>query len=572
MKNKFTFNSTPSLNVRRSRFDLSHKVLTSANVGTLYPFMCREVLPGDSWDIKSNFVSRLSSSFIKPIMDNLFLDMYHFFVPSRLCYDNWSEVFGENKNGAWAPATETLVPMMKNQSVECGTIGDYLGLPVGNISGEISILPFRAFALIYNEWFRDENIIRPTNVITGALQTSVEYLNTGDWSYTNYTGKPPKVAKLHDMFTSALPAPQKGSPVSVSLNYNDGAFIPLATNYNGSTPIFNEFNSGTYKTPYFKFNSTELGDLYAGIGGTVTPSYTGGGSTVMKLAGYQTANIDGEFIDIAGSNLGVNPEDFAENVGISVNDMRLAFQTQKILERAARGGTRYTEYLQSTFNVTNPDSRLQRPEFLGGKRIPLSVQQVAQTSTPADSTGNDALGNVGAYSLSAGRSRAVKGFTEHGYIISVFCIRQFHSYSQGVEKMWRRKKQFDFYDPAFAHLGEQPIYTTELFASANVNDIFGYNEYGVDYRYIPNKITGQMRSPIGGNFQFNSLDAWHLGDDYANAPTLTKGFIEETPIYLDRTIVVDSSEQDQFIVDIWNDIKCIREMPTYSIPGLIDHY
>lgn len=548
MAKQYVMSQVPTLRRKRSRFDLSANVKTAINVGDLVPFYCQEVIPGDSMKIDSTCVSRLTSSFFKPIMDNLFLDVYFFYVPSRILYDKFVNIFGENTQSAWANQTEPTVPMLSDQTVSEGTVADYLGLPIGKlgIKDEVSILPFRAFALIYNEFFRDQNNVQPMHIQRGALSSS-EKLNNLSWSSANYTGKLPKVSKMHDYFTSCLPAPQKGNAVDVALSgylpvYPRADEVPVEFLENEPTRLYamdgSPFVSGSHGLAMDVVNSGSLG-------GTLSAKQAGD-----PVTGNTSVNFSNLWADLNGAT------------PWTVNDLRLAFQTQRMLERDARSGSRYTEYLQSAFGVSSGDARLQRPEFLGGHRSPISITQVTQTAPQSGES--TPLADVAGYSHSMSRARANKGFGEHGYVIGVCCIRQFHSYSQGIQRFWSRSKRTDFYDPVFANIGEQPVYRRELFAGAD--GVFGYNEAWADMRQRPSVITGQMRPKAT-----NSLALWHLGDNYANAPSLSQGFIEETPDYVNRAITVQSDKQAQFILDFYVQNIAIRELPIYSVPGLIDH-
>lgn len=561
----FQFDSVPVIKHSRSRFDLSHSVKTSANVGSLYPFDVQEVYAGDTLKVDTACVSRLSTQFIRPIMDNLFLDIYYFFVPSRLLYDKFVNIFGENTESAWANTVEYSVPAISmstsdrvSNRVHPGSVADYLGLPVavtppaGTGSGyfNVSVLPFRAFAKIYNEWFRDQNNVPPMHIQTGAISAS-ESLNAGPWTPSNYTGMPPKVSKFHDLFTSALPSPQKGNAVDLPI----GNFIDVPV-------IAKNLDVGNASLSNV---GMQMGLI--GTGGTPSSGYP-----YLTLSGKVLTSSDLTVEDNALSGDQLAPDNlFAKTsqlnaAPVSVNDLRFAFQYQRMLERDARGGSRYVEYLQSHFGVSAGDYRLQRSEFLGGRRTPISIHQVTQTT--GEGSDSSPLGAVGAWSLSSSRSRFTKGFTENGYVIGVFCLRQFHTYQQGIEKFWSRFKRSDFYDPVFAHIGEQPIYTKQLYARPGVAEdtVFGYGEAWVDLRYRENRVTGQMRTGVP-----NSLDVWHLADYYSNNPVLGQSFIEETPSNVNRVITVDSSQQDQFILDFYIKNIAYRPLPTYSVPGLVDH-
>lgn len=560
----FVFGEVPVIKHSRSRFDLSHQVKTSGNVGTLYPFDVQEVYAGDTFKVKTAIVSRLASQFIRPVMDNLFLDVYYFFVPSRILYDKFVNIFGENTESPWANTAEYEVPSTPLSGCVSGSVGDYLGLPVGaSASGEgVSLLPFRAFAKIYDDWFRDENNVSPMHIQKGEA-TSSETLNNNDWSPSNYTGKPPKVAKFHDLFTSALPAPQKGTAPEIPVTMSGRApvtTIDELTDVN-SDPAALQFYSTSQDSSaapaFIPENGVALGfdsgdpDLWVGRFAGSNAEFT---STTDRV---YPANL---WAMVGGADV---------TSGITVNDLRLAFQYQKMLERDSRSGTRFVEYLKAHFGVSAGDYRLQRSEFLGGRRSPISIHQVTQTT--GEGSDSSPLGSVGAFSLSNALSRYTKGFVENGYVIGVFCIRQFHTYQQGLEKFWSKFKRTDFYDPVFANIGEQPTYTKELWAgnstdSPAADTVFGYNEAFIDLRYRPSRVSGQMRTGVT-----NSLDVWHFGDFYQNAPVLGQQFIEETPDYVNRAITVESSQQDQFILDIYIQNVAYRPLPTYSIPSLVDH-
>lgn len=544
MANNYVFNTVPTIKHSRSRFDLSHSHKTAINAGDLVPFLVQEIYPGDSFDIDSKAVVRATSAFLKPVMDDCFLDMFYFFVPNRLVDTRWQAVMGENTQSSWAPAGTTQAPTVSIKApVTVGSIADYMGIPAGmsfssSSSLTINLYPFRAFALIWNDWFRDENVTPPMSIQKGSAAIS-EALNANSWSVNNYTGMPPKVAKVHDYFTSALPEPQKGKAQSI-IGTQLYPVIPLSV------------DSGNLVT-----NQTKVV-----IAGPSTPV-----STPVALATSPTTSY------LAASTPAATPTStflgfdnlFARNdQGISVNDLRLSVQLQKQLERDARSGSRYVEYIRAAFGVDAGDYRLQRPEFLGGSRNPISIQQVPQTS---QGTTESPLAELGAYSLSMGSARAKKGFVEHGFVIGVMCIRQYHTYQQGVERFWRRRNRVDYYDPVFQSIGEQPVYQNELYALSASDAVFGYQEAWADLRYRPNRVSGKMRSTVA-----DSLDIWHFGDEYSSAPVLNQTFINETPQFIDRTLAVPSTSDPQFILDIRINEYATRCLPTYSVPSLLDHH
>lgn len=585
-KSNFVFGSVPMIRASRSRFDLSQSIKTSGNVGKLYPFFCQEVYPGDTFKIKSTVLTRLASSYLVPVMDNLFLDQYFFFVPTRLVFDKWAQIFGENKAGKWANITPPKVPTFKN-SASTGNIAlhnnvcAYINLPVGQDLGDnvrdISILPYRAFALIYDEWFRDENNVPPMHIQKGATATS-EVLNNSAWSPNNYLGQCPNVAKFHDYFTTCLPSPQKGDPVEIGTVTLPERILPVTgLPISATGPTSSKLISDSVKDRDGILTSAGFtpgsGSQTFGVllGSTSAQGWTlpssnmafGLGSTANAVGGFATSSADTELMAL--QNLGAYDPGASLNAA-NVNDLRYAFQLQKMLEKDARGGTRYREYILSHFGVSVADARVQVPEFLGGKRSPLNVQQVAQTS---QNTADSPLASLGAYSLSFGKAGFSKGFTEHGYIIGCMCLRYHHTYQQGVERYAFRTERLDFFDPVFSNIGEQPVYKKELFASAGKDDVFGYQEAWADLRYRPSRVSGQLASK-----STNTLDIYHFGDEYANAPTLSENFINETASNFSRTIAINdatATDSDQFVFDIYIQNDAIRELPVYSVPSLIDH-
>lgn len=537
--------SVPVPRFPRARFNLSHSVTTSMDVGTLYPIDWQEVVPGDIFKCRAFDVSRVTSSFLKPVMDNLYLDVYHFFVPHRLVYDDFEKVFGNPNPSAYTDNELAEIPMVSGPAVQPGSIADYLGLPVNaSIPNEnpVSLLPFRSFALIYDKYFRNENTTDEIFVQKGAQQPS-EVLNNKVFGPNNYTGKPPKVNKYKDYFTSCVPNPQKGAPVS----FNIAGLAPVIPQ-NQQVPVQDTSSPPVSLRLYGGIQPPQslLGANGAGNFSTVnSPGVTTVGSPVYP------------------SNLFA---DLSESSAVTVDDLRLAFAYQKMLERDAIYGSRYNEYLYGHFGVHIPDAYIQFPQYLGGGRTPLNIVQVAQTS---QGTEESPLGNVGAYSWTNGRTGYSRKFNEHGIIMTVACLRYRHTYQQGIAKKWRRRVREDFYDPLFSTIGQQPVYTTELYGMSTVNKdaVFGYREAWSELRNIPNTISGEMRSGVS-----NSLDIWHFADNYSSAPTLSQSFTEETPIYVDRTLSVPSSSQDNFILNFYFDMSAVRKMPVYSMPSLIDHH
>lgn len=559
----FSFNNAPVLKRSRCSFDLSHTLFTDLDCGTLKPILVQEVYPGDQFNIKTKGVIRSCYPFIRPIMDNLFIDEAFFFVPYRTISDDWEECItgGSASPNDWVQPRETSLPTYVGGTVVANSVLDSIGVPPGTSPFGVSVLPARAFAKIWNEWFRDENTELSCLVQKGSL--SGETPNSNAWAPNNYVGKLPKVNKLKDYFTTALRSTQKGTAVSIPLSLSGQGFVPLKTTSNAINNFSTTVRFGVGGGSITSSSHVPLGLEYAGS------------SSIGSLSYYPTAtSLPSVNYSITGSNLGIQGEDLAisSNAPFTVNDLRYAFAVQRILERSARSGSRYTEYIHSAFGVSSPDARLQRSEYLGGSSTPLNIQQVANTFGEKETAGNSSLGSLGAYSLSNNVSRCSKAFTEHGYIIGVAWIRQFHTYQQGVEAYLLRKSRYDFYDPALMNIGEQPIYKRELFngtSNSPQTDIFGYKEAWADMRYRPNRVSGLARSSASNS----DLDFYHLADYYASAPTLTSSFINETAAYVWRAMGVTepSDGMAQFVVDFRFSIKAIRELSAYSVPSLIDH-
>lgn len=549
---RFALNPT-NLDISRSKFNRNHSLKTSFNVGDVVPFYVDEVLPGDTFQLKTSLVARMQT-LITPMMDNIYLDTYFFFVPNRLTWNHWKEFNGENTQSAWYPSVEYSVPQLTAPATDgwsIGTLADYFGIPTGVSGLSVNALPFRAYALIMNEWFRDENLSDPLSVPVD--DATVVGVNTGNYiTDVAKGGLPFKAAKYHDYFTSCLPAPQKGPDVTIPVaEIGNAPVVPLAESVPKS--VF----SGEYYKAVKADGSSFTGSGNYGIG-FVLPS--------------------GEQKNFGGSSDGYNQNApiisnlWAVQTGgaaaATINQLRLAFQIQKLYERDARGGTRYIEILKSHFGVTSPDARLQRPEYLGGNRIPININQVVQSSATA--TEGTPLGDTAAFSLTTDtHGDFIKSFVEHGFIIGVMVARYDHTYQQGLERFWSRKDRFDYYWPVFANIGEQAVLNKEIYAQGNEKDdeVFGYQEAWADYRYKPSRVTGEMRSSAP-----TSLDVWHLADEYTQLPTLSDSWIREDKSNVDRVLAVTSSVSNQMFADIYVQCEATRPMPVYSIPGLIDHH
>lgn len=516
---------------------------------------------------------------LTPIMDNIFLDTYYFFVPNRLVWKHWREFCGENRDGAWAPKVEYTIPTLASPKggFASGTIADYMGLPVGvewkaTDALAPSALPFRAYALICNEFFRDENLTDPLLIsLDDANQTGT---NGGDYANDVANGgKPFRAARMHDYFSSCLPAAQKGSAVGIPVDvpgFSGGSFNVTTTNNRTIT-------GGAPYPMVFRVSNPQAVNVTQGT----TSKLTNMSQEFVALRANalnaetapQTVSVVGQDTDsswLYPINLGINIPASGDpgTVSFSVNELRLAFAYQRFLESLARNGSRYTELLLGLFGVRSPDARLQRPEYLGGNRIPISVSEVTNSAQ----TTQDYLGDLGAKSNTGDVNHDfIKSFTEHGYIIGVMVARYDHSYSQGLQRFWTRKKFTDFYNPKFANLGETGVYQCEIMATSenlnNANKVFGFQEIWADYRYKPNMVTGEMRPGVQ-----NSLAHWHLADNYASVPTLSDGWIREDKANVDRVLAVQSSAANQFWADIYISNQCTRPMPMYSVPGLLDHF
>lgn len=537
---EYKFAQNPQVGVSRSRFQRNSDNKTTFNTGDLIPVYLDEVLPGDTHQVDVACVMRMATP-IFPVMDNAFCDFYFFFVPNRLLWQHWKEFMGENKETAWTPKTEYSVPQVtapKGGWAE-GTLADYLGLPTKVEGISVSALPGRAYGLIYNEWFRNQNVTQPTLVeVTDATTTG-----KNDGSKTNDSAitlaKPLKAAKVFDYYTGALPEPQKGEPIRLPLSGNAAVYMYQ------DTKLQTKGTMNKKESLYLQGGSNAQSSLYNNNEALAVLGAEAPGSTTADAA-YLGA-------DLTSIN------------AATINQLRQAFQIQKLLEKDARGGTRYREVLREHFGVISPDSRMQIPEYLGGYRLPINVSQVIQTSS-TDNTSPQ--GNTAALSVTTmNKPMFTKSFTEHGFIMGLAVVRTDQTYQQGIDRMWSRKGRYDYYWPVLANIGEQAILNKEIYAQGNAkdNEAFGYQEAWADYRYKPSKVTGLFRS----NAQ-QSLDAWHYAQDYDALPTLSTAWMEQGETEMKRTLAVQS--QPDFIADFYFMNKTTRCMPVYSIPGLIDHH
>ena len=555
------FSVTPSVDIQRSAFDRSSTLKTAFDSSYLVPIYLDEVLPGDTFNLQASLFCRMATPIV-PVMDNLYLETFWFFIPHRLVWNNFTKMMGEQEDPD--DSIDFTVPQTLTgngstaKTVVAQSLADYLGCPIGTLYGPnkgVNALPFRSYYLCYNEFFRDEN-----------LQDSIK-INKGDSGVfvpVDVQGNPPfyvgetrsilKRNKRFDYFTACLPTPVKFQSMT----------LPLA----GSAPVF-----GTGKTLGVT-NGTDKGGLYQDTGGDhflqvsdgnygISPGAAGDGSTRNKY--------DGKAIGvISKTQAGDNPEnsglyaDLSAVTAVTVSDLRTAFQIQRLLEAQNRSGTRYVEILAGQFHVWSGDARLQRPEFLGSSSCRINVNPVQQTSSTDATTPQ---GNLAAYGVAADRFTGfVKSFVEHGYILGLVNVRADLNYQQGLNKLWSRKTRFDFYWPTLAHLSEQAVLNKEIYlqGTSDDEDVFGYQERWAEYRYKPNMITGKMRSTYS-----SPLDIWHLAQKFDSLPVLNDSFIQENPP-VSRVVAVPS--EPEFLLDAYFKCKCVRPMPVYSIPGLIDHF
>lgn len=585
--NDYTFTHAPSqINIPRTKFPLSFKRMMTMTAGRLYPIYCEEIVPGDTFQVDVSALARMATP-LHPVMDNAYMDIAFFYVPTRIIWDNFTKFLGEPPNDPYETNNPLTVPQLKPVFTEEGyyetvpkSLIDYFSLPTLANLDDVGALQFRAFSKIWNDWYMGEVLMKPIDIPTG--DENLEMFNTTSRSAddmfmdndpdayvftTPRGGHLPPVAKYHDYFTSALENAQRGEDVAIPLS----GFAPVMAfdglvndpeaigNGAGAPLIFRDENYSSLESLYgapLQLNEGFLETL-------------GDGSSGGDYSGLTPSNLAA-----ALGSVGMNNQQIL-NTYATINDLRYAFATQKLLENDNLYGTRYTELLYGHYGVQAPSGLLQRSEYLFGKQIPINITQVLQTS---ESTANSPQGNTAAYSLTTNYSNGfIKSFVEHGYVIGVCCVRTEHSYQQSVPKQFDRKDRLDYFFPEFQNVGDQPILGKEIYNGTEddldpnstttlrkyQNSVFGYQERFAEYKYHPNEICGEFRS----NYPGGSLDVWHYADYYTSPPYLSTEWLRETRVNIDRTIAVSSDVSDQFLCDFYYTVAATRPMAKYSRPG-----
>ena len=551
--NERHFNEIPEMKASRTRFNRDQTILTTFDSGKLIPFYVDEVLPGDTFNVDTSAIIRMTTPKY-PVMDDAFIDFYYFYCPDRILWDNFKNFMGEVDKTPWMPTKEYKVPSIIVQGsvspgpIE-GSILDYMGVPTKiKKNFEINALPIRAYVMIWNEFFRDQNVENAASFRTddvkeyyaddpnATVETALKYASTG--------GRCLPVNKFHDYFTSCLPYPQRGPEVSLPLGGN----APVGLYANTELTEFRTVNGNNE----IFLNQTETGGLAPNIGNSQNENYKG----YSLVTGSSSPSVQVNDVAYLGADL-------EAVTAATINDLRKAVAVQQYYEALARGGSRYREQVQALWDVTISDKTVQIPEYLGGGRYHVNMNQIVQTS--GQQSNNDTpIGETGAMSVTPiNESSFTKSFEEHGFVIGVCCVRHNHSYQQGLERFWSRKDRLDYYVPQFANLGEQPVKKKEIMLTGEASDeeVFGYQEAWSDYRMKPNRVSGKMRSNAEG-----TLDFWHYADNYSTVPTLSQEWMAESKTEIARTLIVQDEPQFFGAIRVAN--KTTRRMPLYSVPGL----